>query len=276
MLQRTITGVVALAIFLVVLYLLPPVCTVVMFCLLCAVAAHELVNAVGAFKGHPLRWVTCAAAALVPLVTANGNAALAGFTGLVFGYVFLAFVWAIFDNQRVRFEELSYGFFGGLLIPYMLTSVLRIYRSDAELGQYLVLLPFIAAWACDSLAYTVGVFFGKHKLAPAVSPKKTIEGSIGGTVFCICFCSLYGYLVRNYLYADLPPVYAFAVLGLIVALVAQVGDLIFSLIKRRYDLKDYGKIFPGHGGVLDRFDSVIASAPLILIVCETLVLFSVM
>ena len=166
MLQRTITGVVALSIFLVVLYVLPAVCMTVMFCLLCAVAAHELVNAVGAFKGHPLRWVTCAAAALVPMITGEPGGSATGLTCLMFGYVFLAFVWAIFDNKRVRFEELSYGIFGGLVIPYMLTSVLRIYRTDAELGQYLVLLPFIAAWACDSLAYTVGVFFGKHKLAP--------------------------------------------------------------------------------------------------------------
>lgn len=272
MLQRTITGVVALAIFLVVLYLLPPVCTVVMFCLLCAVAAHELVNAVGAFKGHPLRLVTCAAAALVPLVTANGNAALAGFTGLVFGYVFLAFVWAIFDNQRVRFEELSYGFFGGLLIPYMLTSVLRIYRSDAELGQYLVLLPFIAAWACDSLAYTVGVFFGKHKLAPAVSPKKTIEGSLGGLLGGAGGVVLMGYILTTL--GDVTVQYLpLALMGAAAAVAGQLGDLSMSLIKRNVGIKDYGKLFPGHGGVLDRFDSVLFTAPIfemILIFTEIL------
>ena len=272
MLQRTITGVVALAIFLVVLYLLPPVCTVVMFCLLCAVAAHELVNAVGAFKGHPLRWATCAAAALVPLVTANGNAALAGFTGLVFGYVFLAFVWAIFDNQRVRFEELSYGFFGGLLIPYMLTSVLRIYRSDAELGQYLVLLPFIAAWACDSLAYTVGVFFGKHKLAPAVSPKKTIEGSLGGLLGGAGGVVLMGYILTTL--GDVTVQYLpLALVGAAAAVAGQLGDLSMSLIKRNVGIKDYGKLFPGHGGVLDRFDSVLFTAPIfemILIFTEIL------
>ena len=265
MLQRTITGVVALAIFLLVLYVLPAVCMTVMFCLLCAVAAHELVNAVGAFKGHPLRWVTCLAAAVMPLLTGSAEAAMTAMTGLVFGYVFLAFVWAIFDNQRVRFEELAYGFFGGILIPYMLTSVLRIYRTDAELGQYLVLLPFIAAWACDSLAYTVGVFFGKHKLAPAVSPKKTIEGSLGGLLGGAGGVVLMGYVLTRL--GDVSVNYLLlALVGAAAAVAGQLGDLSMSLIKRNVGIKDYGKLFPGHGGVLDRFDSVLFTAPIFEII----------
>lgn len=265
MLQRTITGVVALAIFFLVLYVLPTACMTVLFCLLCAVAAHELVNAVGAFKGHPLRWVTCAAAALVPLVSGQPAAALTGMTCLVFAYVFLAFVWAIFDNQRVRFEELSYGFFGGILIPYMLTSVLRIYRSEAELGQYLVLLPFIAAWACDSLAYTVGVFFGKHKLAPSVSPKKTIEGSLGGLLGGAGGVVLMGYILTTL--GDVTVQYLpLALVGALAAVAGQLGDLSMSLIKRNVGIKDYGKLFPGHGGVLDRFDSVLFTAPIFEII----------
>jgi len=265
MLQRTITGVVALAIFFLVLYVLPAACMTALFCLLCAVAAHELVNAVGAFKNHPLRWVTCAAAALLPLVTGQPGGTLTGMTCLVFGYVFLAFVWAIFDNKRVRFEELSYGFFGGLLIPYMLTSVLRIYRSELELGQYMVLLPFIAAWACDSLAYTVGVFFGKHKLAPAVSPKKTIEGSLGGLLGGAGGVVLMGYILTRL--GDVTVSYLpLALVGAVAAVAGQLGDLSMSLIKRNVGIKDYGKLFPGHGGVLDRFDSVLFTAPIFEII----------
>ena len=124
-------------------------------------------------------------------------------------------------------------------------------------------------------AYFSGVTLGKHKLCPAISPKKTIEGSIGGIIFCIIGCVAYRLILASF-HDNLPPVWIFAVLGFVVSIVSQIGDLMFSLIKRRYGLKDYGILFPGHGGVLDRFDSVIATAPLILIVCEALVLFNIM
>ena len=115
------------------------------------------------------------------------------------------------------------------------------------------------------------MLFGKHKLIPSVSPKKTIEGSLGGIFFCIIGCIVYGYVIKAVSGGEAEIHVAFlALLGLIISVVSQVGDLIFSLIKRRYDIKDYGFIFPGHGGVLDRFDSVIATAPLILIACESL------
>ena len=121
------------------------------------------------------------------------------------------------------------------------------------------------------------MLLGKHKLIPSVSPKKTVEGSLGGILFCIMGCVVYGYAVKSISggAAEFHVVFL-ALLGLIISVVSQVGDLIFSLIKRRYDIKDYGFIFPGHGGVLDRFDSVIATAPLILIACESLAKMNLM
>lgn len=142
-------------------------------------------------------------------------------------------------------------------------------------GFYICLIAFIAPWVTDTFAYFGGRLLGRHKLIPSVSPNKTIEGSICGMVFCSVACAVYGYIMST-IVEGLPKVWYFAILGFLVSIVSQVGDLIFSLIKRRYGIKDYGFVFPGHGGVLDRFDSIIATAPLILIVCEALMYFNAM
>ena len=145
-----------------------------------------------------------------------------------------------------------------------------VYLHDFhEGGRYLYLLTFIGAWVPDTFAYFTGVLFGKHKLIPDVSPKKTVEGAVGGVVFCVL--AFVGFaLLYNHLWvaegSDLLPIWLMAIVGLVTAVVSMVGDLTMSLIKRHYGIKDYGKLLPGHGGFLDRFDSVIAVA-VILAVC---------
>ena len=132
-----------------------------------------------------------------------------------------------------------------------------------EGGKYLYLLTFIGAWVPDTFAYFTGVLFGKHKLIPDVSPKKTVEGAVGGVVFCVLAFVGYAFLY-NHLWltegGEALPVWLMAIIGLLTAVVSMVGDLTMSLIKRHYAIKDYGKLLPGHGGFLDRFDSVIAVA----------------
>ena len=123
---------------------------------------------------------------------------------------------------------------------------------------------FIGAFATDTFAYFTGVFFGKYKLCPEISPKKTIEGSVGGTVGCIALLMTYGLLLEKTFMVDVSYT-KLAVLGVIVSPVSQIGDLTASIIKRKFGIKDYGNLFPGHGGILDRLDSVIAVAPLVYI-----------
>ena len=125
-----------------------------------------------------------------------------------------------------------------------------------------LLLPFILSFACDTFAFFSGLTLGKHKLAPRVSPKKTVEGSIGGLVGNV-LCGLAFAWVMNRWFSGNVPYGAMAVLALFCGAVAQVGDLSFSLIKREFGVKDYGKIFFAHGGVLDRFDSVLFVAPVL-------------
>ena len=136
------------------------------------------------------------------------------------------------------------------------------------------LLVFIGAWVTDTFAYFTGVFFGKHKLCEAVSPKKTIEGSIGGTVFCAISFVVFELIM----FGAGMPLWKYAILagvGLVIAVVSQIGDLCMSLIKRRYGIKDFGKIFPGHGGILDRFDSIIAVSTVLFIAISALQLFDI-
>jgi len=128
-------------------------------------------------------------------------------------------------------------------------------------GSVLFLLPFIGAWVSDTFAYFTGRLLGKHKLIPEVSPKKTVEGAVGGVVFTAIAYVVFGLILRE---GNMSVnIVLLAVIGVLVSVLSQIGDLIASVVKRHYGIKDYGKLFPGHGGVMDRFDSVIATAPVL-------------
>jgi phosphatidate cytidylyltransferase len=122
-------------------------------------------------------------------------------------------------------------------------------------GIYLVWLVFISSWSTDTVAYYVGRAFGKHKLSEKVSPKKTIEGSIGGLLGSTAVCGLYGSILT--IYSPFMPIYNFFIIGLLCGVMCQFGDLVASSIKRFVGVKDYSNLIPGHGGILDRFDSIL-------------------
>ena len=147
---------------------------------------------------------------------------------------------------------------------YVVASFGALLLVFSREGGFYFPLVFLGAWITDTFAYFTGVFFGKHKLIPEVSPKKTVEGAIGGTVFCTLSFVLYS-IVKG---CDTQSVILLGVIGLIAAVVSQLGDLSASLIKRHYGIKDYGKLFPGHGGVLDRFDSILSVSVLLYLVTE--------
>lgn len=172
---------------------------------------------------------------------------------------------AVFSHGRVSYKSVSAVFMSVVYVTVSFTS-LSLLRY-MERGAYFFELVFISAWMCDSFAYFTGRLFGKHKLAPELSPKKTVEGALGGVLFSVIGCLLYGLIIEliepalnaNYL--------MLAVIGLLGAVIAQVGDLWASLIKREYGVKDYSKLLPGHGGIMDRFDSIFAVSTAILIIC---------
>ena len=150
---------------------------------------------------------------------------------------------------------------------YRLRSVpLRYSQHGEPLGIFMVLFILFCAWFGDSGAYFVGTFFGKHKLCPLVSPKKTVEGLIGGVVTVGIVTTILVLVYNSFILKDTQLSYAVLIpLSMVTSLVGVVGDLSASVIKREYSVKDFGNIMPGHGGVLDRFDSVILVAPFLYV-----------
>lgn len=163
---------------------------------------------------------------------------------------------------KYKAQDIWLSYFGFYYVAVMLSFIYKV-RMVEGYGIYLVWLVFICSWVCDTCAYCVGMLIGKHKLAPHLSPKKTIEGAVGGIAGSVVVGALYGMVLQNVIETQLAPVILFAVIGGAGAVISMIGDLAASAIKRNYDVKDYGKLIPGHGGVLDRFDSVIATAPII-------------
>ena len=156
---------------------------------------------------------------------------------------------------------ISMCYVAGVVVPYLLGALIRILVMYN--GREVIMIPFVVAFLSDAGAYFAGLKFGKHKLAPELSPKKTVEGAVGGVAGSVAATLLYGF-VMSACFGAVAVRYGLLILyALLGAVVAQFGDLAFSYIKRQYDIKDYGTIFPGHGGVLDRFDSVIFCAPLL-------------
>lgn len=180
-------------------------------------------------------------------------------------YIVLLITISIFRHKTISFTDIATVLFATIYIGFFTSFIARIRALD-ENGLYYLFLIFICAWMTDTGAYFSGRFFGKHKLAPSISPKKTVEGSVGGIICAMLGCIVLG-LVAAYINEASPNYWLLALVGLIGSCLAQLGDLIASLIKRTCGVKDFGNIMPGHGGALDRFDSVIMVSPFIYYLC---------
>lgn len=167
----------------------------------------------------------------------------------------------VFTYPEYRSEHIMLAFFGLFYVAVMLSYVYQI--RMLEQGAFLVWLVFLCSWGCDTCAYCVGVTMGKHKMAPVLSPKKSIEGAVGGVVGAALLGVIYAVAINRFAPGANADVLQYAVICAIGGIISQVGDLAASAIKRNHDIKDYGKLIPGHGGILDRFDSVIITAPII-------------
>jgi len=257
--SRLLVAAVGVPLLLVILLACPKFVTAIALSLLCAVGSNELLHTTGILR-HKRMLIYCAVMAfLVPLWCLLGAPVSAGAAGVA-SFGLLLFVEALFSYPNVKFESVTGALFAAVLIPLCMSSLLRILLP--ENGRLLVLIPIMVPFIADAGAYFAGRFFGKHKMAPVLSPHKTIEGAVGGVVTGIVSMLIYGLVMhlafgRNYQF-----LWA-AVIGLVGSLVSIVGDLSFSMVKRETGIKDYGTIFRAHGGVLDRFDSVIFAAPVI-------------
>ncbi len=183
------------------------------------------------------------------------------FISFALWYSALLFLILIFSNNKVPLEKLSLSLFSTIYIPYLLSSIISLRKMNG--GEYYIWLLVVCAFLTDTCAYFVGKAIGKHKLCPSLSPNKTIEGAVGGVIGCGISCMIFGLIIKGCFSVDVNFIKLF-ILGLICSVGAQLGDISASCIKRQYAIKDYGNLFPGHGGVLDRCDSIIFVAPLTL------------
>ena len=175
-------------------------------------------------------------------------------------YTVILFAEMMVDHVKVRIEMIGLCYVSGVIVPFLMSALIRILMMD--IGRQVVLIPFAVAFLSDAGAYFAGLKFGKHKLAPVVSPNKTIEGSLGGFAAAMVGMLIYA-IVLDLGFPRLRVNYGVAILyGLIGSAAGAFGDLCFSIIKRQTGIKDYGNLIPGHGGVLDRLDSVMMVAPL--------------
>ena len=270
MLKRILTGVVAFCFILVpVLLLADTVALPIGIAVFAVIATYEILHCVGLHKNlwlsapmylmsvaipFGLRYMTSDALALLPAVICLP--------------LLISLAAAVFSHGKADIRDVSSAFVLWLYTIIGCMSLVMIHDL-VEGGKYFYLLAFIGAWVTDTFAYFTGMLLGKHKLIPDVSPKKTVEGAIGGIAFCVAAFVGFGLLYNSLWLAeggDPLPLWLMGVVGLLVSLVSQIGDLSLSLLKRKYGIKDFGKIFPGHGGVMDRFDSVLAVS-IMLLVC---------
>ena len=167
----------------------------------------------------------------------------------------------VFAFPSYRAEQIMCAFFCVAYAPVMLSFIYLV--RGLPYGVYSVWMIFISSWICDTCAYAVGILFGKHKLAPVLSPGKSVEGALGGIVGSALVGALYAYFLVEKVVSEQEVTWVFVLISAAGAVISQVGDLAASAVKRNHEIKDYGKLIPGHGGVMDRFDSVIFTAPII-------------
>ena len=254
---RILAAVVLLPLLLILLLAAPKILTAFVVAVVCAIGAYELLRGTGSVKEPRLVIYSAVMAALTALYSYFAPSSLWMQLGILVFWVVL-FVEIMISGMQISFVNAAVCFVGGVLIPYLLTAIVRIYIG--EFGRCFVLIPFVLAFLPDSGAYFAGRAFGKHKLAPRISPKKTVEGVYGGIlaavvgmlIFCLVLDLFLDYQV-NYFYA--------VIYGLVGTAAAVFGDLCFSVIKRQTGIKDYGNLIPGHGGILDRLDSMVIVAP---------------
>lgn len=256
---RLISAAVLIPVLLLVIWVLPKIIAAILIGVMAAIAAYELLYRTSMVRHVRLVAYSMIAAFLVSLWSYFDMNHAWGMLGLLL-FLCVLFAEMMINHVKVRFEKLCLCVVGGFLIPLLLTSLVRILGTYS--GRYTIIIPFILAFLPDSGAYFAGRYFGKLKLSPVISPNKTIEGAVGAALSAIVGMLLYSVIMD--LAFDKEVDYAFALLYGVLGAAADIfGDLMFSAIKRQNGIKDYGNLIPGHGGVLDRFDSILLVGPLV-------------
>lgn len=250
----------------------------------CLLALFEIFKAAELLRFRMLTLVCGIYCVLITFL--NTDTVAMAFSYLSYLLVVLLFLLLLRDHGELRVEQVAYSFLMSILLAVSFYSLILLKeQTSPQLGMFYMLLIFGSAWWADSGAYFVGTFFGRHKLCPAISPKKTVEGLLGGIVtavlgnllVCLAYRSFCNWVVpwgyiRGAVTVNIPAVILVTPFA---ALLGVLGDLSASVIKRQCGIKDFGNIMPGHGGAMDRFDSVLFISPLFYFIFNIFPLISV-
>lgn len=257
--QRILTGIIGGILLLLVLFTSDITVIGAVVGAVSLLAVYELYTAVGLNKNLPIMIIGLVGAITIIFNSYSDNSYL---YFILFALVFAYCLDMLFTNGKTNLKDIGIAIFG---IVYIVLSMMHIvYARKLDFGKFNLFIIIIGACSTDIWAYFIGVFFGKHNLCEKISPKKTVEGSIGGFVGSVVFLILTAELISRFALDVKGVNYAeIIVLGMLCSVFAQLGDLSASVIKRQFGIKDYGHILPGHGGFMDRIDSIIFVAPMV-------------
>lgn len=266
MLKRTVSGLIGVVLVLALLMFNQsiPMLLNVIVALVCACATYEIFSAMGIYKMLEVTLPSIIFSMVMPILGCGLVWQVAWYL-----YTFIIFCTLVFLHRTFSFKDIAVIYSMTMLITISLSYIVRLRDFGGNVfGTFYVLVVLAIPWLCDTGAYFFGKLFGKRKLCPEISPKKTVEGAIGGVIVSTCLtliiCAIYEVCFLKFgfhiYYVKI------AIIAIIAAIVSIMGDLIFSMVKRGCHIKDFGNIIPGHGGVLDRFDSVVFTVPFVYII----------
>lgn len=255
--QRIISGTLCVVVLALVLCFYNTLVLEAAICVLSAVAVYELLSANSFKENKPFLYLGVITAALMPYSSIFGFEFF-----LIIVFLILTVVLTLKFHSKISFEKVSFFILSTLFTSLSFLSLVLMRNNFKPHGLLFILIAFGGAWFADTGAYFTGRFLGKHKLSPIISPKKTIEGAVGGVISNIILVNLLTYVYFLVVDSSVKINYlALSILAVIVAFAGMAGDLIASVIKRQIGIKDYGNVIPGHGGIMDRFDSILFTAP---------------
>lgn len=264
MLKRILSGAVGISLIIAILLLSSsvPILVDIFIAVICAVAVYEFIKAIGLLGLLQMSIPSIAFAFIYPMLITYDMSSVIWY---IYTEIMLSMM--IFFHKKISFKEFAYTYSMSLIITISLSTVITMKDMDIQHSAMYFVITLALPWLADAGAYFVGSMMGKHKLCPEISPKKTIEGAIGGVIVCLITICGVGFIFSEFIYGGSIKInyINLIVLAFTGSLLSILGDLSFSLIKRSCNIKDYGNIIPGHGGVLDRFDSVIFVSPFLLI-----------
>ncbi len=267
--QRIISGTLCVVVLVAVLCFYSTLVLEAAICVLSAVAVYELLQADGFKEYKPFLYLGITTAAVMPYASI-----LRLQSAVIAVFLVLTVVLLLKYHSKISFEKVSFFIIATLGVSLSMLCIPLVRNEFSKTGLIYILIMFGGAWFADTGAYFTGRFFGKHKLSPQISPKKTVEGAVGGVVFNVLLVCLLAF-VASKIYASRSVsievnYIELSILAVIVAFAGMAGDLIASVIKRQIGIKDYGNVIPGHGGIMDRFDSILFTAPAVYITAKLL------